>query len=119
MATKFGAGLGTEGTAADAAAAAARQAGASLAGAVPDLAFAFLSPAYLEEAGAVAEAVTRELAPRHLLGCVAEGVIGGQREVETGPGVSVWAASLPGATVETFHATAVGRIVAGFPERPE
>ena len=85
-----------------------------------DLAFLFLSPAHLDEVEAAAEAVREELAPRHLLGCVAEGVVAGVRELEQGPAVAVWAGALPGAEIECFHAAAVqtedGIAVAGFPE---
>jgi small ligand-binding sensory domain FIST len=85
-----------------------------------DLAFLFLSPTHLEEVEAAAEAVREELAPRHLLGCVAEGVVAGVRELEHGPAVAVWAGALPGAEIECFHAAAVqtedGITVAGFPE---
>ena len=69
---------------------------------------------------AAAEAVREELAPRHLLGCVAEGVVAGIRELEQGPAVAVWAGALPGAVIDCFHAAAVqtddGVAVAGFPE---
>src|SRR3990172_3935614 len=85
-----------------------------------DLAFLFLAPAHLDEVEAAAEAVYEELAPRHLLGCVAEGVVAGVRELEQGPAVAVWAGALPGAEIECFHAAAVqtedGITVAGFPE---
>jgi small ligand-binding sensory domain FIST len=64
--------------------------------------------------------VREELAPRHLLGCVAGGVLGRSRELEDGPGVAVWAASLPDAAIECFHASADadehGVTVSGFPE---
>src|ERR1700738_5152608 len=97
-----------------------RRAPGLLGGAGVDLAFIFLSPAHLAEAAAAAEAVREELAPRHLLGCVAEGVLAGARELERGPAVAVWAGALPGAEVECFHVAAVqtdeGIAVAGFPE---
>ena len=84
-----------------------------------DLAFLFLSPAHLDDAEAAAEAVRAELAPRHLLGCVAEGVVGRSRELEEGPAVAVWAGALPGAEVTCFHANAMqteaGIAVTGFP----
>jgi small ligand-binding sensory domain FIST len=101
--------------------AAAREArGGTLGRAGVDLAFVFLSPAHLVEAEAAAEAVREELAPRHLLGCVAEGVVGRVRELEEGPAVAVWAGALPGAEIECFHAAAVqtdeGIAVADFPE---
>jgi small ligand-binding sensory domain FIST len=118
---RIGAGLSTSESAWDAAREAAREArGGALARAEVDLAFVFLSPAHLVEAEAAAEAVREELAPRHLLGCVAEGVVGRVRELEEGPAVAVWAGALAGAEIECFHAAAVqadeGIAVAGFPE---
>jgi small ligand-binding sensory domain FIST len=103
--TRIAAGLAT-GAAAAAATEAAEQAAAELDAASVDLAFLFLTPQYLEQAGEAASAVQSSLAPRRLLGCVAEGVIGREREVESGPAASVWAASLPGAQIEPFHVTA-------------
>ena len=121
LACQIGAGLSTSESAWDAATEAAREArGGALGRAEVDLAFIFLSPAHLGEAEAAAEAVREELAPRHLLGCVAEGVVARVRELEEGPAVAVWAGALPGAEIECFHAAAVqtdeGVAVAGFPE---
>ena len=118
---RIGAGLSTSESAWEAATEAAREArGGALGGAEVDLAFLFLSPAHLDEAEAAAEAVREELAPRHLLGCVAEGVVARVRELEDGPAAAVWAGALPGAEIECFHAAAVqtddGIAVAGFPE---
>ena len=102
----------------DAAAEASRTAAAE-GGAGADLAFVFLSPAHLDQAAEAAETVREELGARHLLGCVAEGVVGGRRELEQGPAIAVWAGSLPGAEIECFHAAALdaddGAEVAGFP----
>ena len=121
LACRIGAGLSASESAWDAATEAAREArGGALGRAEVDLAFVFLSPAHLDEAEAAAEAVREELAPRHLLGCVAEGVVARDRELEEGPAVAVWAGALPGAEIECFHAAAVqteeGIAVAGFPE---
>ena len=118
---RIGAGLSTSESAWDAATEAAREArGGALGGAGVDLAFLFLSPAHLDEAEAAAEAVCEELAPRHLIGCVAEGVVARVRELEEGPAVAVWAGALPGAEIECFHVAAAqtdeGIAVAGFPE---
>lgn len=122
MTTRIGAGLSTSASAAEATAEAARDAGARL-GHDIDLAFLFLSAAHLEHVDEAAERLRAELAPRRLLGCVAEGVVGRNREIEQGPAAAVWAASLPGATIECFHAEAVeageGFAVAGFPELEE
>jgi small ligand-binding sensory domain FIST len=121
LACQIGAGLSTSESAWEAATEAAREArGGALGRAEVDLAFIFLSPAHLVEAEAAAEAVREELAPRHLLGCVAEGVVAGVRELEEGPAVAVWAGALPGAEIECFHVAAVqteeGTAMAGFPE---
>ena len=121
LACRIGAGLSTSESAWDAATEAAREArGGAPGGIEVDLAFVFLSPAHLDEAEAAAEAVRAELAPRHLLGCVAEGVVARVRELEEGPAVAVWAGALPGAEIECFHTAAVqteeGIAVAGFPE---
>ena len=116
--TRIAAGLSTASAAGYAAREAAREAAAALPGSA-DLAFVFLSPVHLDEADDVVEALEDELAPPHVLGCVAEGVVGRDRELEDGPAVAVWAASLPGAEIETFHAAAIevddGVAVTGFP----
>jgi small ligand-binding sensory domain FIST len=126
LACWVGAGLSTFESAREAASEAAREAGVSRGGrgrAEVDLAFLFLSSAHLGEAEAAAEAVREELAPRHLLGCVAEGVVAAGRELERGPAVAVWAGVLPGAEIECFHLAAVqtddGIAVAGAPELDE
>jgi small ligand-binding sensory domain FIST len=120
LACRISAGLSTSESAWDAAREAARDARGTLGRAEVDLAFVFLSPSHLDEAEAAAEAVRETLAPRHLLGCVAEGVVAGGRELERDPGVAVWAGALPGAEIECFHAAAEqteeGIAVAGFPE---
>jgi small ligand-binding sensory domain FIST len=116
--TRIAAGVSTEADAVAAAREAARLVAAEV-GEEPDLAFLFLSSPHLELAAEAAEAVRAALSPAHLVGCVAQGVVGRDREVEEGPGVAVWAASLPTAAIETFHAEPVeveGRLaVAGFP----
>ena len=94
--------------AAEAAGEAAREARATLGGAPVDLAFLFLSPDHFPGALEALEAVEEELAPAHVLGCVAEGVVGRDRELEDGPGAAVWAASLPEAVIETFQSVALG-----------
>jgi small ligand-binding sensory domain FIST len=101
------AGLSTAPDAERAAAEAAREAAAGLGGRETDLAFLFLSPDHLDGVGEAAAAVTGELAPRVLLGCVAGGVLAQRRELERGPGAAVWAGALPGATIEPFHVEAL------------
>lgn len=122
--TRIGAGLSTEPGAPEAGREAADQAGAALGRAPVDLAFCFLSPAHLEDAEEAVAAVEESLHPRHLVSCVADGVVAGARELEAGPGAAVWAASLPGAEIECFHLSAIETeteiAVTGLPrlERP-
>jgi small ligand-binding sensory domain FIST len=118
LACRIGAGLSTESAAGHAVRAAAGEAAG--AGSQVDLAFLFLSQEHANAVEEAAEAVHEALHPTHLVGCVAEGVIAGRREVEAGPAAAVWAAHLPGAELEPFHAVAIdtGRetVVAGFPD---
>src|SRR5262249_15578853 len=58
----------------------------------PDLAVVFFSPHHLKAAGEIGRGVRRELAPRCLLGCVGEAVIGNDREVEGSPAPRPWLA---------------------------
>ena len=46
------------------------------------------------------------LEPRSLIGCGAGGTVAAGRELEDTPSVVVWAASLPGAVLQTMHVTA-------------
>jgi small ligand-binding sensory domain FIST len=120
MTCRVGAGLSGAQGAVPAAAEAAREARAALGGPSPDLAFLFLSADHLDDAEEALWTATTELGAENLLGCVAQGVVGHDRELEYGPGVSVWAAALPGSEIETFHATAFetddGVGVGGIPE---
>ncbi len=117
--SRISAGLSTAPVAANAAIEAARQASAGVHGDV-DLAFLFLSPHHLDDAGAAVHKLVEELGPRHLVGCVAEGVLAGSREIEDGPALAVWAGSLPGSVIEPFHAagfeTEDGIEITGFPD---
>jgi small ligand-binding sensory domain FIST len=116
---RVGAGLSGAPSAVQAAAEAAREARAAVGGGLVDLAFVFLSADHVEDAEAALWTASSELGATYLLGCVAQGVVGRDRELEHGPGVSVWAAALPGGEIETFHATAFetgdGVAVGGIP----
>src|SRR6187431_3282523 len=117
---RVGAGLSVSPMAAEAAGEAAREARAALGAGAVDLAFLFLSPDHFAASEDALAALEAELAPQHLLGCVAEGVVAGHRELENGPAAAVWAASLPEAEVETFHSVAIetddGVTVTSFPD---
>jgi small ligand-binding sensory domain FIST len=89
---------------------------APLEGDEADLAVVFASPHFSAEAETIVDAVHEVMAPRHLIGCVAEAVLGGSEEVEGKPAVSVWAAHLPGGA-ETFFLEYSESGFSGWPER--
>ncbi|MDM7915876.1 MAG: FIST N-terminal domain-containing protein, partial [Candidatus Eisenbacteria bacterium] len=60
-----------------------------------DLAVAFFSPDFGPHAATLAREIRRRLSPRVLIGCAAEGVIGEDREIEGGTGISLLAGRLP------------------------
>ena len=104
MATRIGTGLaysGGAGAFAESAAAAA----AALDDAPVDLAMVFAGGPSLAHVEEGLEEVRDRLAPRALVGCGAQGVVGGGHELENG-GVAVWAASVPDAAVGTFSVQA-------------
>jgi small ligand-binding sensory domain FIST len=112
-------GLAADDSGPDAFVEAAARAQLGLGGAQADLVVAFAAAPNLEHAEEGLAAVESRLGPYALIGCGAQGVIAGGRELETG-GVAVWAASLPGATVRPFHLDAFdagdeGVAIAGLP----
>lgn len=120
---RFGSGLaratehGDLTGAAEAAVAAVR---AGLDGAAPDLACVFICGVDLETIAAAGAAVTEGLGAPTVIGCSASGVIGSDSGAELEPAVAVWAASLPGARVRSFHLevmrTPDGLTVLGLPD---
>ena len=98
----IGAGLSTDPDPELAAQAAVEEARAALGGASCDLAFLFVSPHHLPAIERVVVAVHAMLRPRTLLGCSGMWVVGGAREVEDAPAVSIWAAHLPETAVIPF-----------------
>src|SRR3954471_13797590 len=104
----------------DAFAEAASRAQLGLGGARADLVAVFAASDNLDSIEDGLAAVEARLGSRALMGCGAEGVLGDGREVEQG-GVVVWAASLDGGEVQSFHLEPVGSGdgglgVAGLPE---
>ncbi|UCE63421.1 MAG: FIST C-terminal domain-containing protein [Nitrospirota bacterium] len=61
-----------------------------------DLVFLFFSNNFADEARFLVTRIHEELSPRLLVGCMAEGVIGEDQEIEGSPAVIAWAAQLPG-----------------------
>jgi small ligand-binding sensory domain FIST len=67
-----------------------------------DLAVVFASLHHAPAADQVLEAVHEAASPASLIGCVGEAVLGGPREVESEPAISVLLGAFPG-RAETFH----------------
>jgi small ligand-binding sensory domain FIST len=74
---------------------------ASLGDCQPSFGALFASAHFHDSAEALLAAVTEQTGPLPLIGCVAEAVVGGAREVESEPAVSLWLAAELG-PVETF-----------------
>jgi small ligand-binding sensory domain FIST len=119
MAPRIGTGLAGEDAGVDSFAEAAGRAAMALGGAPADLVFVFAGAANLEHTELGLAQVQERLRPRTLVGCGAQGVLGGGRELERG-GVAVWAASMPEAELESFHLETVNAgdqlAVAGMPD---
>jgi small ligand-binding sensory domain FIST len=77
------------------------EARAALGGSSPTFAVLFASEHFFGNAQALVAAVAEETGQVPLIGCVAEAVAGGSREVESEPAVSLWLAAELG-PVETF-----------------
>jgi small ligand-binding sensory domain FIST len=70
----------------------------------PDLALVFFSPHHLAEIENVGPSLAAQLGARALIGCVGEAIVGGDREIEKTPAISVWLASWGGRVeIEPFH----------------
>lgn len=72
-------------------------------GGVIDVAFLFFTAHHRDEAERVVEKVWLELDPQAAVGCSAEGVIGGDREIERAPGMSLLVGSMPDVRIHPFH----------------
>jgi small ligand-binding sensory domain FIST len=87
----------------DAVSRAASQLRAQLGSARVDLLVAFVSAHHATHFGALPKLLAAGLDAAVLIGCSAGGVIGGGREIEQRPGLSLTAALLPGVDVLPFH----------------
>ena len=86
-----------------------------------DLAIVFAAGAHLAAAPETLAAIHEALAPAELIGCGAGGVLAGDREVEDGTAIVVWAATLDEGSAQPFHAEIVEvsereRAVTGMPD---
>lgn len=102
------AGSGTGDEAREAVDEAVDQVSEGLGGATPTLVMAFIGAAYAAEADRIADRIRETLQPGHLLGATAGGVIADDREIEEQAAVSLWAASLPGASLTPLRYEAPG-----------
>ena len=71
----------------------------------PDLVCLFFSPHYAKSARELVETLHLELAPRVMVGCMGDGVIGPAEEYENTSVVTLWAAQLPEVRMVPFHLT--------------
>jgi small ligand-binding sensory domain FIST len=94
-----------------------------MAGRSPDLVTVFVSGADPGDTEAALLAASTRLAPATVVGCGAEGVVSGEREMSGSTAVSVWMASLPHARIRSFHLevirTETSLAVVGMPPRRE
>ena len=113
---RCGVGLSTAPGAGEAAERAAATASDGLGGETPALAVVLASREHADAASAVLDGVHRTVRAPALVGCVAQGIVAGNREIEDGPAVAVWLAS--GLVAETFQLdfvrTSAGGVVGGY-----
>ena len=113
---RIGVGVSTAREARQAALGATAHARDELAGEVPSLAVLLASRSHTDEARDVLEAVQETIEPPALIGCVAQAIVAGRRELEDEAGVAVWLAS--GLAAETFQLDFVrtdsGGLLAGY-----
>jgi small ligand-binding sensory domain FIST len=68
-----------------------------------DVAFLFFTAHHRDDAEQFVERIWLELDPQVMLGCSAEGVIGGDLEVERAPGMSLLLGQMPRVRLHPFH----------------
>ena len=116
---RFAAALSTLAGAEQAAQQACRQATAEL-GATPHLAIVFASSDFRDDCPRLAQTLEAELGTVCLLGCTAESLVCGEREIERSQALVVWLAHLPGVELLPMHLefarTADGHSIVGWPD---
>jgi small ligand-binding sensory domain FIST len=113
---RIGVGISTARDAWQAAVDATEHARDELAGEAPTLAVLLASRSHTDEAADVLKAVQEVVEPPELIGCVAQAIVAGRREIEDQPAVAVWLAS--GLAAETFQLdfvrTGSGGLLTGY-----
>jgi len=118
---RFASALSTSTSPESAAAEAVEELTAGLAGRTPDLVVAYATPHYGSAVRELGPYLQRSTGAGTVMGCCAQAVVGGSRELEGKAGVSVWAASLADTAVRPFTArarpTGQGEVeISGLPE---
>lgn len=92
-------------------------------GGSPDIAVLFVTPHHIEHAEDLTAALQAELKFDALTGCTASGVIAKGKEVQSGPGIALWCARLPGCRAQSFRLYLEkgeeGGLVRGWPNAGE
>ncbi|OBK46866.1 FIST N-terminal domain-containing protein [Mycobacterium sp. 1081908.1] len=113
---RIGVGVSTAPDARQAAVEATAHARDELAGEAPSLAVLLGSRSHTGQAVDLLDAVQRMVEAPALIGCVAQGIVAGRREMEDGPSVAVWLGS--GLQAETFQLdfvrTGSGGLITGY-----
>ena len=120
MAMVCAAGLSTRSDLRDAASECLEAVAKGLDGRSPSLVFVFASTAYGDSLDELPGLLEEGTGGGVLLGCTGEMIAGGNREIESGPALSVLAAAMPESVIEpfrvTFERTADGLLTSGIPE---
>ena len=85
-----------------------------------NLAFVFISQQHADNADDIARQIQTATACQALIGCTGESIIGRSQEVEQGPAISLWTASLPEVEAVPMHLSynqaADGGSILGWPD---
>ena len=102
----FSSALSVDASSAKAEEAATRELLQGLSGRSPNLLAAFVSHHHGNAIEELGPRLARRTGAKVVIGCTGEGIIGGDREVEHEPALSLWAAYLPDTTLRPFAISA-------------
>jgi small ligand-binding sensory domain FIST len=81
---------------------------------------AFFSAEHIPFSENLGRELCQRFGTRHVLGCSGEAIVGGDREIEGAPALSIWAACLPDTRIVPMHLrfsrTPEGGVILGWPE---
>lgn len=85
-----------------------------------NLAFVFATPHHKQDYDDILLRFQKKFAPDAMLGCMGEGIIGGDKEIENGAAISLWLAKMPNVNIAPFHlrhvSTPDGISLVGWPD---